>query len=269
MWLQRGAGRESCRCRQSGVLKINFAFLHGGGQGSWVWQETIAELHKQSYENFSHALALDVPGCGTKRDRDTRDLTFTAIIDELVADLEAAVISNVVLVGHSQAGTVLPSLVERRPELFRRLVYVACSIPLPGQTVIEMVGDQVQGSDESTVGWPVDPKTTSMQERSEIMFCNDMDALKTVDFMKRLGSDQWPSASYMEKNWRFEHPDTVPVTYVLCQQDNILPVAWQEKFAERFHAEKILRVDAGHQVMNTQPRALAEILLREARPGNG
>lgn len=240
---------------------IDFAFLHGGGQGSWVWQETIAELHRQSDKNFARALALDVPGCGKKRARDTRDLTFTAIIDELIADLEGAGMKDMLLVGHSQAGTVLPYLVEKRPALFRRLVYVTCSIPLPGQNVIEMVGDQVHGSDENTVGWPVDPKTTSMQERTEIMLCNDMDAQETADFMNKLGSDQWPPASYKETNWRFEHLDAVPAIYILCQQDNILPVSWQETFADRFHAERILRVDAGHQVMNTQPRALAEILL--------
>ena len=244
--------------------RINFAFLHGGAQGSWVLQEIIAELHAQSDKNVVCALALDVPGCGTKRDRDTSGFTFTAMIDELIADIEAAAMSEIVLVGHSQAGTVLPHLVERRPDLFRRLVYVTCSIPLPGQTVIEMVGDQVHGRDENGVGWPVDPKTSSVQERTEIMFCNDMDAGETFEFMQRLGSDQWPPASYMETNWRFEHLDAVPVSYVLCQQDNILPVSWQETFAERFHAEKILRIDAGHQVMNTQPRALAEILLREA-----
>ncbi len=244
--------------------KIDFAFLHGGGQGSWVWQETISELHKQIGGNFGRALVLDVPGCGEKRDRNTGGLSFTAIIDELIDDLEDAGLDNVVLVGHSQAGTVLPHLAEKRPALFRRLVYVTCSIPIPGQNVIEMVGNGVHGSDENSVGWPVDPKTTSMQERTKTMFCNDMDSREAVVFLGKLGRDKWPPACYMETNWRFKHLGAVPATYVLCQRDNILPVSWQEKFADRFHAKKILRVDAGHQVMNTQPRALAEILLGEA-----
>lgn len=241
----------------------DFVFLHGGGQGSWIWQDTIAELRKKPDGKACRVLALDIPGCGEKRNRDTQGLAFSAIIDELLTDLESAGMTDVVPVGHSQAGTVLPHLVERRPALFRRLVYVACSLPLPGQTVIEMIGDQVHGSDENTVGWPVDPKTTSMRERTEIMLCNDMDAQQTADFMGKLGGDQWPPASYMETNWRFEHLDAVPATYVLCLQDQILPVSWQEKFAERFHSEKILRVDAGHQVMNTRPDVLAEILIGE------
>ena len=241
----------------------NIAFLHGGGQGGWVWQATIAELHRLTGGKFGRALALDISGCGQKRNKDTTDLTFSAIIDELMADLDNAGMTDMVLVGHSQAGTVLPHLAERRPALFRRLVYVACSIPLPGQNVIEMVGDRLHGDDEDKVEWPVAPKTTDIRERTEIMFCNDMDTLKTADFMGKLGSDQWPLASYAETNWRFKNLDAVPATYVLCLQDNILPVSWQEKFAGRFHAEEILRVDAGHQVMITQPDVLAKILLEK------
>ena len=39
---------------------------------------------------------------------------------------------------------------------------------------------------------------------------------------------------------------------------------WQERFAARVHANSTPRIDAGHQVMNTRPQALAEILLVEA-----
>lgn len=243
---------------------IDFVFLHGGGQGSWVWRDTIAELHKRADGGVVRSLALDVPGCGEKRGRRTEGIGFNAIVDELLADIEDAGLDNVVLVGHSQAGTVLPYLLERRSELFRRLVYVSCSIPLPGQTVLEMVGDKLQGSDEDAVGWPVDPKTSDVRERMEIMVCNDMGPGEAGDFLGKLGSDQWPAASYRETNWQLGHLDAVPASYVLCQRDKILPVAWQEKFADRFHTEKIIRADAGHQVMNTQPQALAGILLGEA-----
>ena len=43
-----------------------------------------------------------------------------------------------------------------------------------------------------------------------------------------------------------------------------LPVAWQEIFAERLHADRVVRIDAGHQAMNTRPHELAAILLAEA-----
>lgn len=245
--------------------KLNFVFLHGGGQGGWVWRETLQALGERAGEDLGKILALDVPGCGAKRSRSVEKMTFPALIDELIADIDAAGIhSNVVLVGHSQAGSVMPYMLQRKPALFRRLIYISCSIPLPGQTLIEMVGGGLRGTDDSMVGWPVDPQTTSMQERMVIMFCNDMDEGQTKSFMSLLGKDQWPACSYTETNWLFEPVETVPATYVICSRDNILPVVWQEKFARRFHAKRVLRIDAGHQVMSTQPETLVKELLQEA-----
>jgi hypothetical protein len=46
-------------------------------------------------------------------------------------------------------------------------------------------------------------------------------------------------------------------------QDMSLPPPWQVRFAETFRVGKTVHIDAGHQVMNTRPQALAEVLLAE------
>ena len=242
----------------------DYAFLHGGGQGGWVWDETIEALGLQTGGAFGRALRLDVPGCGTKRGRATEAIGVDDIAAELIADIEAAGLRDVVLVGHSQAGSILPKMAGARPDLFRRLVYVSCSSPLPGQTSIQMIGAGVHGENPDEVGWPVDPKTHSMEERYLVMFCNDMSRLQTAAFMAKLGHDAWPMQSYSHTDWSYDHLGAVPASFVVCLRDGILPVAWQETFAERFRCERLVRVDAGHQVMNTRPHALAEILRHEA-----
>ena len=68
----------------------DFVFLHGGGQGSWIWNETLAALAQQS-GGRARCHALDIPGCGTKRGRDTSAIAFDDIAPELIADIEAAV----------------------------------------------------------------------------------------------------------------------------------------------------------------------------------
>lgn len=96
-----------------------------------------------------------------------------------------------------------------------------------------------------------------------MMFCNDMDKEQQKAFLARLGADSWPLSTYSHTAWRHEHHGTVPATYVLCLRDNILPITWQERFAEGFKAERRVRIDAGHQAMATRPHALAEILRHE------
>jgi pimeloyl-ACP methyl ester carboxylesterase len=243
---------------------VDYAFLHGGGQGSWVWAETIAALRAQTPEAVGRVLALDVPGCGVKRARDTTSISIDAIAAELLADISAAGLQNPVLAGHSQAGSVMPHMLNLQPTLFRRAIYISCSIPLPGQTFIGMMGAGVHGANPDEVGWPLDPKTHSMAERLAASFCNDMGTAQTAAFLARLGADAWPMESYAHMDWRYEQLGPVPASYVLCLRDNILPVPWQEVFAARFKTGRTIRLDAGHQPMTTKPQALAEILRHEA-----
>lgn len=245
-------------------ISTDYAFVHGGGQAGWVWNETIAALTRQTDCAFGRALALDAPGCGSKRGRLTKDLVMEDVARDLIADIEAAGLREVILVGHSQAGQPLPIMARMRPHLFRRLVYVACSAPLPGQNVTEMMGRGLHGSNRNEIGWPLDPSTTEMGERSAAMFCNDMKAEQRCSFLAKLGQDMWPLQTYSERAWSYDHLDAIPATFVICLKDMSLPVPWQEEFARRFRTKRQVRVDAGHQVMNTRPHALAEILRVEA-----
>jgi pimeloyl-ACP methyl ester carboxylesterase len=246
------------------TARVDYAFLHGGGQGGWVWGATIAALRQQAQGDAGRVLALDVPGCGTKRGRDTKDIGVAEIAAELVADIATMGLREVVLVGHSQAGSIMPHILGLQPELFRRAVFLTCSIPLPGQTVIEMMGSGPHGANPDEVGWPLDPKTHSAEQRAEKMFCNDMSPAQAAEFNLAQGADAWPMASYTHTDWRQEELGAVPASYVICLRDGILPVPWQETFAGRFKAERLVRLDCGHQAMTTRPQALAEILRHEA-----
>lgn len=239
----------------------DFVFLHGGGQGSWVWAETIAALGQQAGAASLRCLALDIPGCGVKRDEDTDAITFGAIIDELVAEVEAFASDPVVLVGHSQAGTVLPAMVARRPDLFARLIYVSCIAPQPGTAVFAAFCEQAEVSAGVRAFME---QSLPFEECSRLMFCNDMTTKQTEAFLAKLGTDQWPPSVLDMSDWPYAHLAGVPSTYVQCLADEALPPNWQERFAGRLHASRVVRIDAGHQAMNTRPHALAEILLQEA-----
>lgn len=241
-------------------VPTNFVFLHGGGQGSWVWEETIQAIDRQSGSGSHRALLLDIPGCGRKRDRVTGNLSVEQVVTELVDDIVRSGLHDIVLVGHSQAGTVLPLLIEARPALFRHLVFISCLAPLAGQTGLEWIAAMpAAASALTTLTSPTDAPG-----RYQAMFCNDMSPAQTQVFLDKLQKDGWPASFYQTSPWRYDHLSAVPSSYVLCLRDATLPPSWQEIFYERFNARRLVRIDAGHQVMNTRPHALAEILLIEA-----
>lgn len=239
----------------------NIVFLHGGGQGSWVWDRTMEAIARQS-GGAARCLALDAPGCGAKRGVDTSGYGFVDTTRELIADIEAAGLSDVMLVGHSQAGMTIPHMAALAPEgLIGKLVYVTCSAPLPGLTTLDQMGRGPRGSSPEEVGYPLVPDA----QRYAVMFCNDMDEAETAAFLAGLGKDGWPASAYTWSDWHYDHLRAMPSSYVVALRDMALPVQWQERFADRLHARHITRIDAGHQVMNTRPEGLAEILLAEAR----
>jgi pimeloyl-ACP methyl ester carboxylesterase len=240
-----------------------FVFLHGGRQGSWVWREVIEAMAQQAGAAAPRMLALDVPGCGVKCDRDVSGLSIPQVVDDLAGDLDRAGVTDAVIVGHSQAGTVLPSLIAARPKALRRAVYVTCCAPAPGQTVGDMMGPGLHGADAETVGWPKPFASTDWSELLLAMFCNDMDEPTLARFLAQLGKDDWPPAcGGAFRDWTYDQG--APSTYVVALQDQSLPAAWQERFAARFGCERLQRIDAGHQLMQTRPQALAEVLLAEA-----
>lgn len=241
--------------------------MHGGGQGSWVWAPLISALKNRARGAIKGAItdaittvALDVPGCGTKRDRKTDDLTLPDVADELITELENQGLSQVILVGHSQAGQLMAQMALRKPGLFSQLVFIACSIPLPGQTVMQMLGTSLHGENDAEVGWPLSPAESDITSRYQAMFCNDMSDQQSKAFFQQLGYDNWPAKTYAFTDWQTEHLASIPSTFVLCRQDQSLPLNWQKIFANRFKANTTLSIDAGHQAMLTQPESLAKLL---------
>jgi pimeloyl-ACP methyl ester carboxylesterase len=128
-----------------------------------------------------------------------------------------------------------------------------------------MMGSGVRGANPDEVGWPLDPSIHGRDVQRPIMFCNDMDEDQARAFLARMDLDSWPMAVTYAVHWSYDHLVETPSTYIVCERDGILPPVWQERFAQRLHVDRIARIDAGHQAMNTQPEALAELLLAEAR----
>ncbi|MET0138034.1 MAG: alpha/beta hydrolase [Sphingobium sp.] len=241
---------------------IVMLFLHGGKQGSWIWDEVRAAVALQGGDAAPATFALDVPGCGTKRGRDVAALTLADVVDELAADIAAIGARRFMLVGHSQAGTVLPRLADALRPRVVQLTYVACAVPAEGQTIGAMLGTGLHGEHDDCIGWPIDPATSSPQAMTAAMFCNDMDDAQQAAFLAKLGSDDWPPAcATTETEWRYGAVRDIPATYIVAMRDQILTPHWQGRFADRLGATRRDDVDAGHQLLQTRPQAVAEILL--------
>ncbi|WP_206307092.1 alpha/beta fold hydrolase [Streptomyces sp. F001] len=73
-----------------------YVLIHGAGAGADCWDELIPHLRAQ-------ALAVDLPGRGTRAEVDLSTVTLADCADAVREDIEAKDLRDVVLVGHSFA----------------------------------------------------------------------------------------------------------------------------------------------------------------------
>ena len=100
-----------------------FVLIHGAHHGSWVWDPLLAHLRLPT-------LAVDLPGRGA-RPADLRSLTLDDYAVAVAADIHAAGLRRVILVGHSLAGSVAYTVAARNPNAVTHLVGSRGRVSLP------------------------------------------------------------------------------------------------------------------------------------------
>jgi len=98
--------------------------VHGGGFGAWCWERVIPELEARGHRTATVDLTAEDQAAGAARCAEVVSDTFAAIDD-------------LVLVGHSLAGVIIPLVPARHP--VRRLIFLHALLPRPGVRVVDQL----------------------------------------------------------------------------------------------------------------------------------
>ena len=225
------------------LCMATFLLVHGGFCGSWVWERTTPAL-----EAGGHRVAtIDLPSSGPTAD-DLRDLAADrAAVHSALDSFDG----DVVLVGHSGGGMVLAELADH-PKV-EHSVYVAALHPQKGQSVADLLGGQMPG-------WMVvrDDGAVQVNDDAEVVrqaLCADVEA----DYFAREVHPRYLLTSLSS----LQSPSAAPkrthlASYVVCEQDQAIPVGAQEAMASTF--DKVQRLPSSHAPMLSMPERLAEVL---------
>ena len=106
-----------------------FCLVHGACQGAWVWDLLIPHLKAQGHKTIAMDLPIEDP-----------DATLSDYVDAVLMALPKTA-EDVILVGHSMAGVVIP-LVAARYRV-RQLVFIGSLLPHPGVSVLDQCYDEI------------------------------------------------------------------------------------------------------------------------------
>jgi pimeloyl-ACP methyl ester carboxylesterase len=253
-------------------LPAAFVLVHGGAHGAWCWKRLLPFLDGEP-------LAVDLPPKtvrgGPRRHEplpELRTLTVADFADSLLRDVDAAGLERFVLVGHSMGGLTVSEVARRVPDRVEHLVYVSCMVPPEGASAIEALPEDLRAMTRDAVEAARhggdNPIGGLDEETTRAMFCNDMDEEQTRFVLDRTGTEA--AGVLAEPVSRVGIPPELPKTFVKLLRDQSLPPDHQDLLAENLRDSPggevdVVTIDAGHDVMISRPKELADVLNRLSR----
>jgi pimeloyl-ACP methyl ester carboxylesterase len=237
---------------------VRFVLVHGAFVGGWIWGPLAERL-----EELGHtAEAPDLPGAGDDP-TPVEEVTLSAYADRICDLLDADEPS--ILVANSMGGMVISDAAARRPELVKRLVYVAAFLPGDGQSLVDLTS-LPEGADDlvqQTVVVQGDPPVGTLPA-STCRASNADCSPEVIDWaVSRTGSQPFaPLTQPVSLNREF---DQIPRTYVLCTADRIIPPGLQRRMIRDRELTDVVELDSGHHPQLSRIDELAHLLHQRAK----
>ena len=238
----------------------NYVLVHG------AWH-TGAELEPAAAVLRSRGHTVHCPTIAGNRPGDDRGKTgLAAAIASIVDHLVSHDLKDVRLVGHSYGGMVISGVVQEVPERIRRLVYVNAFVPLPGESLNDLVPPQYVGMFDAIAAANNGAVTLPFEIWRDV-FINDADLALARSSYARLNPH--PYATFTDKIALKQPMAEVAVgkSYVNCQQDTAMPHSypWHPRLSERLGLFRLVECPGSHELWFTDPRRMAEAVERAGR----
>jgi len=228
-----------------------FVLIHGGSHGAWCWEHVIPLLRARGHAAF----AFDLPGHGddpTPRSSVTLE-SYVAAANRFVASR-----SEIVLVGHSLAGIILPAVAAANPSRISRVVFLAAIVLDAGERAIDIIPPGRRPSYFEMAAQSSDNTLWLPFAQARELFFSDLSEDEARRAYSRLTPQ--PFAPYLSPVATSCRSLRTATRYILCDRDQVFPSDLCLAMASKLSGE-LVTVDSGHDVMLSQPGRLAELLM--------
>jgi len=114
-----------------------FVLVHGMWHGGWCWKKVAPLLRAAGHEVYTPTLT----GVGERAHLHYPDIDLHTHIQDVVHVLDYEDLRDVILVGHSLAGFMIPAVAESVPERIAHLVNLDGPVPADGQAFKDLMPD--------------------------------------------------------------------------------------------------------------------------------
>lgn len=230
-----------------------YVLVHGGGHGGWCYQRVARIIRARGQEVYTPTMT----GVGERAHLLRPEIDLDFHVNDIVKVLEFEDLRDVVLVGHSYGGMVITGVADRATDRVGHLVYLDAATPENGQSLVDIAGRSMVAARQGG----------RIVEGIELVLFPGNDPLHFYG-VKDPQQIAWMRPKLTPHPWKcFEQPlhlkneaamRKIPQSHIVCT--STLPgrkVTELKALANgRFWA-----IDTGHDLMITEPEAVAELLL--------
>jgi pimeloyl-ACP methyl ester carboxylesterase len=235
-----------------------FLMVHGGGHGGWCYNKVNPLLRDEGHWVMSPSLT----GCGDRKHLVSAAVDLDTHITDIVNLLEYDDLNEIILVGHSYGGMVITGVADRVPERIRELVYLDAAHPIDGESLRVGAPEQIEPTYKGVrllngaemVMWPFPGMAA---------FFGITDPQDAAWTDAKLTPHPWKTYDQPLRLTNGDAAMRVRRTNINCTQS--LRSAESRGIRRQTEGDRNYEIDTGHDLMITEPRAVADMLLEIAR----
>jgi pimeloyl-ACP methyl ester carboxylesterase len=220
-----------------------FGLVQGAGLGAWCWDRTTSQLEARGHDTATVDLPVDDQSAGAAR--------LAATVVEAFARYD-----DLILVGHSMSGLIIPVVATLRP--VKRLVFIHAVLPQPGLSLAAQVEAEPDMFNPEMM--TVAPSWWSDEATVPRFLLHDCTPEVAHEAFMHLRPGREGRGVLVTEVTPLEAWPDVPCSYILCRDDRTATPVWARRAVrERLGIEPI-EIPGGHCPMLSRPRQLADVL---------
>lgn len=232
-----------------------FVLIPGAGAGAWLWNHIVPPLHAAGHA----AVPVTLTGLGDRVHLARPEIDLETHVADVVNTIRYADLDEVVLVGQSYGGMLLPAVTEQCVDRVVRVISVDGLAPLNGEAVSD-IRPEFYAWMASAGGW----LSAAITHDDIGMVDPDLSA-EDAAWVAAKTTPQ-PMAT-LHQPLRLERGEpAVPRTYLLCQRgwENVPYTVDVARVVDGRQGWEVVTLDAHHVVVVSQPELVIRELLARA-----
>lgn len=232
-----------------------FVLVHGAFHGGWCWRDFTPLLEAEGHT----VLAPTLTGLGDRYDEITKDVGLSTHVADIRAIYEQADLDDTVLVGHSYGGAVIAGVADALVKKVAAIIYLDAVIPENGKSVLDFQHEERRQEflDKANGfnGWQIPAPPVSFYGITDPDQQRWGDAHCVPQPLKCFSQPSLLTGAWM----------SVPnKAYIRCTNPPLPYMDMFQSYAEASAEWDVYEMATGHDCMVTEPKELADILLKYA-----